>query len=167
MSRERTTDDIKIEQQAPLNLDNLSSMSDRPAEIVRAEGFTKEYADQLDFNEQPVTVMISPEGGRNSASWVQAWSCGTSEYFENGRWVPAFKGYLPTGRRITLKRRLVEVLLRARVTSVSTNHDAKDSQGNPINQVIRETAAVNPIQIFNDNGPGAQEWFEKTMGRNF
>ncbi len=164
---ETSTEDAKIEQHAPLTEDQLS-FADRPKEIVQADSFDKEQTENLAFFNEPVTIVIQPSG-QERADIPQAWNNGKCAEIQSpdGNWVECLNGYLPVGQQITVKRKILETLLRARVTKVSTAHNRVDYEGSPINDTNRNTTLAWNINIMGQYGDRHNRWYIETMRRNF
>ena len=107
-------DDIKIDQHALIGGDT----NEREPIIIKAEkGTSKSYLDELAFMEEPVTIRLEPSAEKNAPAWFPASVNGEgAEVLQpDGRWLHMAEGYLPVGRRVTTKRKYVEVLLRAKI----------------------------------------------------
>ncbi len=164
---ETSTEEARIEQHAPLTEDQLS-FAERPKEIVQADSFDKEQVENLAFFNEPVDIMIQ-SSGQEKAAPAQAWNNGKPAEIRspNGSWIETINGFLPTGQRITVRRKILETLLRARVTKVNTAHNRMDYDGNPINEETRNTTMAHNIQIFGQYGDRHDRWYTEIMRRNF
>src|SRR4051812_48246014 len=104
------TDDIKIDQKSP-----LVEGADRAPEIVVADKpITNDYADALAFFEEPVTIIINPSTEKNAARHVPVWVNGKGCEVWNNQINGWFEmAYIPVGQPLTIKRKYLEVLVRA------------------------------------------------------
>lgn len=159
------TDDIKIDQHAPL----VGDLKDREPEIVQADASVladRDYAAELLFMEEPVTIRIEPSQDKNAATAIycavngkgcEIWNEGQKRWME----IP----HIPVGRTLTIKRKYVAVLAAAKATSVSTKHDDVGAQIID-NQVTRVTSAVAVFSVMGDSAKG-NAWLEEIRRRNF
>lgn len=165
MPRELNSDDIKIEQKAPIDLD--ADLGDREGDIVLADTavMEEEYLDKLKFMEEPVTVRLQQNAEKNAAMAFPFWNNGKpSEVFQNGRWQEV--GYLPVGRPLIIKRKILEQIIRARVDSVTTEILNRESD-RPENRAVRFTSPVHSYSILKDDNPRGAAWATELMARNF
>lgn len=134
-------------------------------ELVLLDGIevTPEYLDELAFNEDPVTISINPSAHKNAASIFENWSNGIgAEMLINGQWIIVRD--LPVDREITVKRKIVEQIIRARVMNVQTKHeDATVAQ--PRNELVRTSSQVHSFTILEDRSPKAREWLTMAYAR--
>lgn len=155
------TDNMPIEQKSSLAGDG----AEREPEIVRAEQPLKsEYADALAFNEEPVTIRIEPSTEKNAAKHhylaVNGKGC---EVLINGQWFEML--YIPVGQVLTIKRKYLEVLARAKSDQVTTKHDDIGAEYID-NRVDRVTSAVCAFSVLKDTDRGAA-WLSEIRRRNF
>lgn len=165
--QELHTDDIKIEQKADIigNGRDNSDLVDR-GEIIQAQQLPKqEYLDELAFNEEPVTIRIEPSAEKNAALWHPIWCNGKGcEVWHAGQWREMT--YLPVGQVMIVKRKYVEILLRAKTDTVQTMV-AETPGEDPRNTVRRFTSAVVSFSIISDKNPLGAAWVEEIRRRNF
>jgi hypothetical protein len=119
-----------------------------------------------DFLNEPVTILINRSMEKNFApkcTDLIAINGTWAEMLVDGRWVQY--GYLPRGRAITVKRKYVEVLARARYDSFNTEvlQPVNEDPITNINSVANYTL---PFQMIKDtNQPRGQEWLEKLLSQ--
>jgi len=158
------TADIPIDQKSPLAGDG----ADREPEIVRAEQLPDAaYAKDLAFNEEPVTILINPSSEKNAARHIPVWVNGKGcEVWNNqvNGWVEM--AYIPVGQPLTIKRKYLEVLIRAKKDEITTKHADVGAEYID-NQVQRTTSAVANISILEDKNPRGVVWFTELTRRNF
>ena len=124
---------------------------------------TQEYLDELAFYEEPVTIILNPSTHKNAASIFENWCDGRgAEMLINGQWL-IIKD-LPVGKPITIKRKIVEQIIRARVMNVQTAHE-EPPVASPRNEILRTSSNVHSFSVLRDPSPRAQEWLEMAYGR--
>jgi hypothetical protein len=134
-------------------------------ELVTLDGIEVDeaYLQELAFYEEPVTIVINPSTHKNAASIFENWSNGRgAEMLVNGQW-QIIKD-LPVGKPITIKRKIVEQIIRARVMNVQTIHE-EPPVPSPRNEIIRTASHVHSFSILRDNSPRSQEWLEMAYAR--
>lgn len=154
------TADVKIEQMPPVVVEQ-----DRKT-IVEADASIladKEQAELLAMAEDPVTIVIMPSGDQNAPAYYPVWVNGKgAEALIQGKWLPIT--YVPVGVNITLKRKYVEVLGRAKVNNVKTHHDEANVPM-PRNEVRVTTTAVCSFQVVEDRNPRGVAWLTDLLRR--
>lgn len=157
------SEDVKIAQHA----DIIGDLADRKPDIVTGERISArdtDYMDELAFNEEPVTIRIEPSTEKNAAAHFPVWVNGKGcEVLINGKWVEVI--YLPVSTVLTIKRKYVEVIMRAKIDTVTTDVEEKTGE-NPVNRVKRFTSAVNTFSILKDDNPLSQAWLTELRRRN-
>lgn len=153
--------DIKIEQKADIGDDVL----EREPEIVLVDKMPdKEYADALAFAEEPVKIRLEPSSEKNAATSFPVWVNGKpAEIFQNGKWREI--GYLPVGQIITVKRKVVEIIARAKIDTIDTEVKDQDSE-RPNNAIKRRTSAVHSFSVLGDTNPIGAAWLTELIRRN-
>lgn len=156
------TDDIKIAQKAPL----VGDLSDREPEIVQADESVlsdKDYADELAFNEEPITIRIEPSSEKNASTVVPVWCNGKgAEVLINGRWRSVT--WLPVNTDLIVKRKYVAIMMAAKIDRIETVIIKRmDDEENKINRV---TTAVCTFSVLNDPSPRGRDWFIALRQRN-
>ena len=130
------SESVKVEQLPPI---------DRPADydgdIVLVDQIrSRDFEDELAFMEEPVTIILQPSTDKNASTSFPIWVNGKpAEVFQRGKWEEI--GYLPVGVRLTVKRKVLEVIIRAKVTSINT-HIINPEAEQPENRVGRFTSPV-------------------------
>lgn len=156
------TADVKIEQAAP-----IETAEDRINQIVAGDESIledKEQADRLAMAEDPVKIIINPSNEENAPTSYPVWVNGRGgEVFMNGQWLPIT--YLPVGVELTVKRKYVEVLARAKTDNIRTVHDSANVE-RPRNIVQRTTSAVANFTVLEDANPRGPAWFAELRRRN-
>jgi hypothetical protein len=149
--------------------EQMPPISDDPSlydgDVVLTEDvLKKEYADALAFNEEPVTIRIEPSSEKNAAGAFPVWVNGKpAEVFQLGRWDEI--GWLPVGRVLIVKRKVLEVIIRAKVDSIQTKIIDQDGE-RPNNVVHRFTSPVHSFSILEDRNPRGPAWVTELRRRN-
>jgi hypothetical protein len=154
------SDDIKIEQKPDIAGD---AMGRRP-EIVRADTLDKDYADALAFAEEPVTIRLEPSTDKNAASFFPIWNNGKGcEVLIDDAWREM--AYIPVGQVVTIKRKYLEIIVRAKIDTVATEVRELESE-TPNNVIKRFTSAVHSFSIIEDRNPRGAAWLTEIRRRN-
>jgi hypothetical protein len=159
--QELHSDTMPIEQRSPISDDP----SEYEGDIVLTEDvLKKEYADALAFMEDPITVRIQPSTDKNAAGAFPVWVNGKpAEVFQQNRWMEI--GWLPVGRELIIKRKVLEVIIRSKVDRIETLILNQDSE-RPNNQVQRFTTPVHSFTIMHDPSPRGAAWASEMIRRN-
>lgn len=163
INKELHNSDVKVEQKPAVNLDTLDRGT---GDVVLVdEPLTTDYADALSFMEEPVTIRLAPSTDKNAATVFPVWVNGKpAEVFQNKRWQEI--GYLPVGQNLIVKRKVLEVILRAKIDRVETVvGDA--TQEKPANKAVRFTSPVHSVSILEDKNPLGSPWASELMRRNY
>lgn len=166
--KELHSTDITIEQKDPIILPPLgeSVVHESVIQPVSAEQLLeKAQLDNLAFAEEPVTVLIHPssEAGASMVTDYVACLGIPAEVFLNGRWCQS-NGYLPKGKPLTLKRKVVEILLRAKHDDVTHDY-AMNAGKDPDNVLGFVTRMKYPLSIQGDTNPKSTEWFNRLVAQ--
>lgn len=149
-----------IEQMAP-----IIDPSTYDGDVVLTERIeSNDYAEALAFMEEPVTIRLEPSSDQNAATSHPFWCNGKrAEVFQNGRWDEI--GYLPTGVHLTIRRKILEIIVRAKKDTVHTRIQNPDSD-QPNNVVDRYTNATHSFSIIEDRNPRGAAWVQELRRRN-
>lgn len=150
--------DVKIDQ-APIITDQ------RMPEIVKADESVltdKEYVDNIKFFEEPVTILIHPSTEKNAPTRIPVWvnGAGAEVLTQAGRWQRIT--FLPVDTVITVKRKVLSVLLGSKVDSIETVIEGRESD-HPINRIKRRTTAMNGVSVIQDGNPKGSDWVRGRM----
>jgi hypothetical protein len=151
-----------IEQRAPI-ADDASTYS---GDVIIGEQIgNADYLDKLAFMEEPVTIRLEPNSDKNAATSFPIWVNGKrAEVFQNGRWDEI--GYLPVGHVLIVKRKVLEVIIRAKIDTVHTKVQEMESE-RPHNIVQRFTSPVHSFSIIEDASPRGPAWVQEMRRRNW
>lgn len=136
---------------------------ERPAEVIQPlEAAEKnDYFDELAFNEEPVTIMLQESQEKNAPRHVPVWVNGRgADVFLNGRWVPAT--YLPVNVELTVRRKVLETLVRAKPDNVSAGYTEQNGQ-DPVNKIDRRSFMKYPVTILEDKNPRGRAWLSRVL----
>lgn len=121
------------------------------------------YLDELAFYEEWVTIIINPSTHKNAASIFENWSNGTgAEMLINDK--PVIVKDLPVNKEITIRRKIVEQIIRARVMGVQTVHE-EPPVPSPRNEIARTSSHVHSFSILHDPSPRSREWLSMAYAR--
>lgn len=151
---------MPIEQKAP-----IVDPSAYEGDIVIGEKIgNAEYLDELAFMEEPVTIRLEPSSDRNAATVFPIWCNGKrAEIYQGGAWCEI--GYLPVGRPLIVKRKVLEIIIRAKTDTVETRIIDQDGE-RPNNVVQRYTSPVHSFSIIEDKNPRGAAWVTEIRRRN-
>lgn len=180
MAREElSSDKIKINQKPAITMQAgatgqiasdgsvLMDPGDRVAEIVPGEESVlddEEYMDRLKFMEEPVRIRLEPSSEKNPANVFPVWVNGKgAEVLINDRWRQIT--YLPVSRELTVKRKVLEVIARAKIDTINTDIIENPGQ-DPDNRVKRFTSPVHSFSVLQDSQKG-HEWLTELRRKNY
>lgn len=157
------TADVKVDQRPP-----IVEEKDREGEIVQADLTAlgqKEYLERLAMGEEPVTICIERSNEPNAphSYYCAVNGRGAECLGPDGRWTPI--DWVPVGVPLTMKRKYVEVLVRAKTDRVETKHEGANVP-EPRNEIIRHTSAVANVQIIEDANPRGPAYFAELRRRS-
>jgi hypothetical protein len=159
--QELHSDTMPIEQRPPISDDPSTYDGDV---VMTERTHQQDYLDELAFMEEPVTVRLEPSSDKNAAGSYPVWVNGKmAEVFQNGRWDEI--GYLPVGKVLVVKRKVLEVIIRAKIDTVQTNVLDQDSE-RPNNVINRFTSPVHSFSIIEDRNPRGPAWVQELRRRN-
>lgn len=158
--QELHSDKMPIEQKPPI-LDPSTYEGDV---ILTERTHDQDYLDELLFMEEPVTIRLEPSSDKNAATVFPIWVNGKkAEIFQNNRWDEI--GYLPVSRVLIVKRKVLEVIIRAKIDTVQTQIIGQDAE-RPNNAVSRFTSPVHSFSILEDKNPKGPGWVQELRRRN-
>ena len=132
----------------------------RDLTIVHMRELDTDWADQMEFNKEPVTIRILPPNERNPPNYIECGVNGVGCEVWNERakrWDQWFR--VPVNEIITVKRMYLENLLRSRITRIRTA-DFRPGQGDPDPTIYRDTTSVFSVDIIKDKNPQGREWVD-------
>jgi hypothetical protein len=160
-SKEVHTSDMGVGQQPTVDLDARLE-NPEPETIEPVQGFlSKNYAEDLAFNEQPVKIRLEPSSEKFAPRVADGWVNGVGiEVLMNGKWVAL--GYIPVGQVVVTKRKYVEVLARAKHDSVTTQVVETPGE-DPRNYAHRFTSVKYPFSVIEDRSPNGSDWLQRLI----
>src|SRR5674476_114295 len=145
--KEVSTSEMPIGQKPSVDLGDLVNfVRNKPLADLGEKPLLPDYLKALAFNEEPVTISIE-ENSRSDfpETYVPVQVAGHgAEIFANGQWITI--GWLPIGQVITVKRKYLEVLIRAKSDNIRTAHDDATVE-KPKNLLNRRTSGNYPVTI--------------------
>jgi len=141
-----------VAQQSGLDIPMTGPLADmvRPdQDIVIAEGPSLgDYAAELAFNEELVRVVVHESTDPSAEPLVDLYCNGTPQRFFRGQ-------------EQVVKRKYVEILARARQTSISTQ--VATHGDDTVNRVNKHTAVRYPFAVLEDRNPRGAAWLKQVM----
>ena len=164
-SKEIDSRDLQSPVKRTVTLPGVGESIDDHSHVVKIDSELNDKAlKEEEFLNEPVTILINRSMEKNFAprcTGLIAINGIWAEMLVNGNWVRV--GYLPRGRAITVKRKYVEVLARARYDSFQTEV-LQPVNEDPINNVNSIANYTLPFQMIKDeHQPEGQEWLEKLL----
>lgn len=160
--QELHSESLTIEQKPPILDDEIPD-----GEIILTDKdlASKDYLEALQFMEEPVTIRLQPSSDKNAAMALPVTVNGKpAEVFQRGRWEEI--GYLPVNQNLTIKRKVLEVIIRAKVDTINTQI-VNPEAAQPGNQVNRFTSPLHSFSILEDKNPRGSAWVAEMMRRNY
>lgn len=163
-AQETYTGDMPMSQKDDIDI-SLGKHVERTESFANVTGAALEgnYASQLAFNEEPITIRIEPNPRQSEApeTHVPVVVQGKgAEVFVDGKWTELT--WLPIGIILTTKRKFVEVIARARTDHIKTHHEEANVE-RPRNAVHRSTVQNYPVSVMQDKNPLGAEWLSRIM----
>lgn len=109
----------------------------------------KNKADNLAFAEEPVTVTVHPTSDKYASQIVSTAVQGRTQNFIRGQ-------------SVTVKRKFVEVLARAKPVNFR-NEEYVNSEGDKAFRWPSTTGLLYPFQIDHDANPNGRAWLRKIL----
>jgi len=148
--KELDSNDFQVGQEQEILLPTGNVIRPEEPEIMIPDGPTiNDYAKELAFMEEPVTVMVHETSNDNETPLVDVYVNGVLQMFIRGE-------------PITCKRKYVEGLVRAKPTAISTDVRERNSE-NPNNIINRRSALRYPFSIVEDKNPNGGAWLRKVL----
>lgn len=126
---------------------------DRPDIRVERESLKSGRAEMLKFMEEPIEIEIYESPDENAERFV---FCSVNG---EGAGPPKFGGYLPRGVPVTVKRKHVEVLVRAKRVSVRTD-EVRGHDGARSTALRRKSGQAYPFRVLRDDNPRGAAWLK-------
>lgn len=163
MSRkEVNTADMPIRQKPDVI---LSDVLDREPDVVvmTEEQLTKDYAEALAFNEEPIKILISPSAEKYAPAAHPVWCQGPgAEIFDAqlNKWVRY--GCLPVGIPCITRRKYVEILAMSKIDTITTP-EKRPGDNLEDDRVGRQTSSMAIFTVLEDRNPKGQEWLRRIL----
>jgi hypothetical protein len=160
--KEAHNSDVAVEQYDP-----IADPKDYDGDIILADKdlIAKDYADELSFMNEPIEIRLQPSTDRNAAMSFPVWVNGKpAEVMTNGRWREL--GWLPVATNLTVRRSVLEIILRAKVDTVNTQIFGADTE-RPENKTPRFTTPVHSVSVLSDPNPKGPAWMTEVIRRTY
>lgn len=163
--------DMPIEQKRDIAADASPAKEREIGDISIADPSVmhKDYLDELAFMEEPVTIRIERGSEEHAPQHVPLWCNGRGcELMINGKWVST-SGWIPVDQELTVKRKYLEVLARAKIDKIETivpeigDGDAELKSGAKIRRATRQ---ANSFSVIEDKNPRGHAWLTEIKRRN-
>lgn len=167
--KEINSEDTKIDQR-PLDVDAAMAAGTDRREIIEAGEDVldnTDWLDELKFNEEPVTIYIEPSSEKNAPShhYIAVNGTGCEVWYEQlKRWVET--PYVPTGQRLTVKRKYVANMVSAKIDTITTDVDTPSQAEFVGNRERRNTSSVMAFSVLQDDNPAGGAWLASLKRRN-
>lgn len=154
-AREVHSADLPITQPKAIDLGLDADLDDRAGDIILSsqEVMDKNYLDALQFNEEPVTIVL--HRGR------ERYSPNVHDFYVNGRPM-----WIPVDRPTVIPRKYLEVIARAQPFDVKTKVNKNEQDGDDAvvdNFAERYQSAKYPFSVVKDNNPRGHTWLAQVM----
>ena len=148
-AREILSDDLPIREMAELDTDDRGS----DVIVATADMLNKDYADELAFMEEVLTIYLNRGREKHSPLFEQ--------FGVNGRiiWIEVEKPTL-------VKRKYVEVMARSMPVDITTMSGESPGDELTFNRVQRHQSANFSFSILNDPSPKGAAWLAKVRREN-
>jgi hypothetical protein len=144
--------ELPVAQAASITLDQ--SEIKRPdlntSEIEIATMIDTPHADEMKMMEEAVEVLVHESTDQNAAPFVEVWNNGTVQRFIRG--TPQ-----------VCKRKYLEVLARAKETSVTTHEAIHQHSGDRYTRIDKHTALKYPFSVIVDHNPKGAQWLKGVL----
>ena len=152
-SKELSSEDVKVGQDRPVDMPVTGSVSGiltaSPEIEVVDSPLSNDYAAQLAFNEEYVDVVVHESTNPNDQEIFDVYCNGVPQWFKRGE-------------TQTVKRKYVEILARARQTSIATR-TANSYDGEVVNRIDKHTAVRYPFSVIHDSNPKGRAWLKSVL----
>lgn len=155
MARQASTSELHSGDLPLRTLPPIADRDDAAGEaIVQTEAMpSKDYADELAFMEEPVTVVLHK--GRDT------WAPRYERFGVDGKPI-----WVEVGKPTVVKRKYVEVMARSQPMTVATASGEEDSDALTFNKIHRRLSANFSFSIVEDKNPRGHAWLAKVMREN-
>lgn len=160
LNKEFHTDSVGQDHLAPIigGQHKHDARADGDIDIEIVHNLDKDYADALNFEEEPVTIRIEQGSDDNSPAVHYLSVNGRfAELLIDGKWRQAPGGYVPCNIPFTTKRKYVGVLLGSKKTRINTRTVHK-SDGGKEDVIDRFTSRTVSFSILEDRNPRGGAW---------
>lgn len=121
------------------------------------KGLDSRKAEELTFQNEPITIRISPSQGKYKSPTQFCAVNGRGNMLVDGKWLMVRE--LPRGVNVTTRRHCAENLARARRDEYDVDYRTIPGS-DPVNEVKTYTYPVVPFSVIEDKSPRGAAWFE-------
>ena len=150
--REITPDDLKPTNPPPLDLS--AATLNRPEEeiLLVDKPLASTEAEAMAFAEEEVLIRLERNGNKYQPALIDVG-------------VNGVKQWIPVGQPTKVKRKYLEVLLRAQSALVQTEHEGPEV-ARPRNLMHRFNSSRHPVSILRDPNPRGAEWAQRVAAES-
>ena len=162
--RERHTSDTPVGQPGNLVMPD-EGLPDRENIVVADASLTDNYADELKFMEEPVTIMVNKSPEKFAPLTVDCWvnGKGVEIWDRSNKWIET--GWVPVEMPVTIKRKYVEVLARTKHMSVRT--EVQQMADGERNEIQRSNSLKAQFSVLHDPNPKGAYWLQRIISERF
>ncbi len=121
-----------------------------PPELERASVVGPEWAAEMRFMEEPVTVMVHESTEQYAEDPVRVFNNGVGQAFRRGE-------------QVTVKRKYVYALAKARPISYSQDVHINQCNGEVVQRMQPRRALKYPFSVIHDANPDGGAWLKKVL----
>lgn len=151
--KEISSEDGPVGQDRSIDIPMTGSIADivRPEIEIVTSPIKDDYAAQLAFNEERVEVVVHESTNPNDQELFDVYCNGVPQWFKRGQVQ-------------TVRRKYVEILARARQTSIATKTSAQGGYNDEaVNRIDKHTAVRYPFTVVHDQNPKGREWLKSVL----
>lgn len=149
-----SSEELNIGQPKPLDIPmtgDVSAIARPDLEILTADAQSLgDYAAALAFFEEKLDVVVHESTDKNAEPIVDVYCNGTPQRFVRGQ-------------TQSVRRKYVEILARARQTSIDTKVSAQGADGEVVNRITKHSAVRYPFSVVYDPNPRGHQWLKQTL----
>lgn len=157
MPRMKKTIDAESNHSESFQMPASGALPERDHVIERQTDLSRfaDKAELLSFMEEPVGVMIHESTDPNGEPFVYCAVNGVGAMPKNNPWIPR-------GKPVTIKRKHVERLARAKRVGVRTD-EVMDAHGARTTAVRKTSGLAYPFSITHDPNPRGPAWLSRVL----
>lgn len=169
LKKEIHSSDLPIDQKRDIQHSPADERAEGDIAVADPALLKQEYLAELAFMEEPVTIRIAPGSEENAPQHILLCCNGKGcEVLLNGKWREFPGGWIPVNEELTIKRKYLEVLARAKIDRIETvkpEMGASDAEM-AVNKIRRFTRPSNAFSVLEDKNPRGAAWLTEVIRRN-